>query len=83
MRHEKKVLEQKMELLTKSLEVFCKIKESLSCDRVIKVATENLRMRNCCRRVHQDLQVNLMNFFNLIWRAILQLIMFLTDIWFI
>nr|CAD1839370.1 unnamed protein product [Ananas comosus var. bracteatus] len=57
MRHEKKVLEQKTELLTKSLEVFCKIKESLSCDRVIKVATENLRMRNCCRRIHQDLQL--------------------------
>ncbi|CAN6216365.1 unnamed protein product [Urochloa humidicola] len=53
-RFELKDVQQKVENLRSSLECFCNIEGDISCDRVMKHAEEQLKMRNQCHLIHQQ-----------------------------
>ncbi|KAK1291804.1 hypothetical protein QJS10_CPB17g00468 [Acorus calamus] len=55
-KHERVALEQKVNDLTKSLSISCKLTEQCSSDEIIATACSFLEKRTCCRLIQQDLQ---------------------------
>ncbi|KAJ6813141.1 uncharacterized protein M6B38_147350 [Iris pallida] len=57
MRQELEVIGQKVKLLVKSFESYCKIKGNMNCDGIINAVNVHLETTNCCRVIQQDLQL--------------------------
>ncbi|XVF31940.1 hypothetical protein REPUB_Repub17cG0038200 [Reevesia pubescens] len=57
MKHEAEALKKKTKNLTKSFQIYCKIKGEPSCSDTIELVNDHLKKRTCCRFIRQDIQL--------------------------
>nr|KJB42699.1 hypothetical protein B456_007G164500 [Gossypium raimondii] len=57
MKREVEALEKKIKNLTKSFDIYCKIKGEQSSSGTIELVNDHLKKRTCCRFIRQDIQL--------------------------